>query len=217
MVRPAVLGCGLLVIAAVSAGCGGGYQAAVRQHARQFLGNGNPKILRIETVRDLGGNKEIVARLQGNFKLPPGNGPGCVGRCPSGPPPRYAWLSFGLGQASEMGGEAVTSASQLAAIDNAHRARPTFGIFPDFLDMAIQCAIPKGNSSGTFAGSCSTQFEMPFDHPRSIRFHEAWAFAPTSLGYRRQRADGGWIVSLDRSGHVRSIRRFGDLPPQLWK
>jgi hypothetical protein len=69
MLRCFVLACGLLSSGALLAGCGGGNQAAVRQEAKQLLGDGNPKILRIETVRDVGGNRQVVATLQGRFKL----------------------------------------------------------------------------------------------------------------------------------------------------
>ena len=210
MSRALVLACGLIVVAAVAAGCGRGYQGAIRQQAKQWFGDGNPKILRIESVRDLGGNKQIVATVEGHFKLPPGHGPR-----PSKPHPfHYAWLS--VSDPKGMAGEEATSASQIAAIDSAHRAKPVFSIFPYSLMTAIRCAIPRGNSSGTIDGTCSTHFDGPFDHPRSITFHEAWARAPAPWGTYPTKA-GGWIVYLDRNGHVRSVRRFGDLPPQLWK
>jgi hypothetical protein len=198
----------------LSAGCGSGTDAAVRQATKQWFGDGSPKILRVDTVHDLSGTKEIIATVEGRFKLRPHCVPGA--RCRAAPPFHYAWVSFSDPKGS--GGEAPTNASQIAAIDNAHSARPMFSILPDFLDTAIQCAIPKGISSRTIDGSCSTVVAAGrFDRPREIRFHEAWKFAPTSLGYRRQKADGGWIVSLDQNGRVQSIHQFGDLPPQLWK
>ena len=198
----------------------GGNQAAVQQEAKQLLSNGHPKILRIETVRDLAGNPVVIATLHGHFTFPPALGgpmlrPVAHARPHHSPPPTYVWLSFSRPEG--MSGFQPTSASEITAIDNAHSARPVFSIFPNSATTAIQCAIPKGNSSGMFAGSCSTTPVGSFSHPTEIRFHEAWSFAPTSLGYPHQKRDGGWIVSLDRNEQVQSIRQFGDLPPQLWK
>jgi hypothetical protein len=193
---------------------GGGYQAAVRQESKQVLSNGHPKILQIETVHDLGGNLLVIATLHGHFTFPPSDGP-CGEQCHHGSPPTYVWLSFS--QPPGMYGFQPTTPSQIAAIDNAHSAKPTFSIFPNSATTAIRCAIPRGNSFGTIAGSCSTAVEGTFHHVREIRFHEAWSFAPSPLGYSHQKRDGGWIVALDRNEHVRSIRQFGDLPPQLWK
>ena len=220
MLRRFVLACGLLFVGAVLAGCGGGNQAAVRQEAKQLLGDGHPKILRIETVRDVGGNRQIVATLQGNFKLPPAHGCGLVGPCRPSPPIHYAWLSFS--QPKGMTGLQTTSASQLTAIDNATSAKPMFGIFPAFTNPAIRCTIPRGNASGTIAGGCVTLFGTgsigPNAHVRWIKFRERWPFVKTRDGHwPRGQKTGGWIVALDRSERVRSIHVFGDLPPQLWK
>ncbi len=214
MSRALALASGLILVGLLSAGCGGGYQGAIRQGAKEWFGDGNPKILRIETVRDLGGNKQIVATIQGHFTLPPG-GSFTRRTRPSKPPPfHYAWLSFS--DPKGMAGEEATTASQIAAIDNAHGARPVLSIFPFTPLTAIRCVIPRGNSSATIDGRCSTHFSGPFDHPTSITFHEAWAFAQASWGTRATKG-GGWIVALDPHGHVRSVSRFGDLPPQLWK
>jgi hypothetical protein len=222
-VRRSLLTLMLLLVAGAAAGTalllrpwggGGGYPAAVQQEAKQVLRNGHPKILQIETVHDLGGNLLVIATLHGHFTFPSPNGP-CGEPCQEAPSPTYVWLSFS--QPPGMSGFEATTPSQIAAIDNAHGARPTFSIFPNSATTAIRCAIPRGNSSGTIAGSCSTAVEGTFNHVKEIRFHEAWSFAPSPLGYKHQKRDGGWIVALDRHQKVQSIRRFGDLPPQLWK
>lgn len=220
MLRCFVLACVLLPIGAALAGCGGGYQAAVRQESKQLLGDGHPKILRIETVRDVGGNRQVVATLQGHFKLPPAHGCGLVGPCRPSSPIHYAWLSFS--QPKDMTGIQTTSASQLAAIDAAKSAKPIFSIFPDFINPAIRCTIPRGNASGTIAGGCVTLFSTgsigPSAHVRQIKFRERWPFVKTRDGHwPRGEKTGGWIVTLNRNGRVHSIRVFGDLPPQLWK
>lgn len=195
---------------------GGGYRGVIRQESKRMLHDGNPKIVRIETVHDLAGNPVVIATLHGHFTVPPANVP-CAERCHHVPAPTasFAWLSFS--KPGDMSGFQTTTASQIAAIDTAHRTRPVFGIFPYSATTAIRCAIPRGTSSRTITGSCSTAVLGSFAHPTAIRFHEAWMFRPSNLGYEHQRRNGGWVVSLDRNGHVRSIRRIGDLPPQLWK
>jgi hypothetical protein len=218
MIGPFVLACALVLTGAVLAGCGDSAQQAVRQEAKQLLGDGHPKILRIETVRDVGGNRLVVATLKGHFKalrLSCGLGP-----CRPSPPISYAWLSFSVPK--DMSGIGTTSAAQLAAINNAKSAKSIFGIFPDFTHPAIRCAIPRGNSSGTIAGACITLFNTgtigPRAHVDSIKFRERWPFVPTRDGHwPRNEKTGGWIVTLDANEHVQSIRVIGSLPPQLWK
>ena len=218
MLHPFVLACAVILIGAVSAGCGGGVREEVLQESKQFLGDGHPKILRIETVHDVGGNRLVVATLEGHLKpLAVSCG---LGPCRPSPPISYAWLSFS--QPKDMSGFGTTSAAQLAAIDNARSAKSFFGIFPDFTNPAIRCAIPRGNSSGTIAGACITLFNTGAstsnDHVKSIEFRERWPFVPTRDGHwPRYEKTGGWIVTLDRNEHVRSIRVTGSVPPQLWK
>lgn len=141
------------------AGCGGGVQKTVRAEAKQFLGDGNPEILRIETIRNTGGTREVVARVHGHFKLSHAcmNPRGCPPHRPSAPV-TYAWLDFSASDPSALAGMQTTSATQLAAIDNARDANSELGIFPDFTSSAIRCDIPRGSSSGTVAGGCVTLF-----------------------------------------------------------
>jgi hypothetical protein len=216
MRRAFALAAGLVLVGTVSAGCGGGVRQEVLREAKQSLGDGHPRILRIETVRDVGGNRLVVATLEGHFK--PASSCG-LGPCRPSPPISYAWLSFSVPK--DMSGLGTTSAAQLAAISNARTAKPIFSIFPDFTQPAIRCAIPRGNSSGTIAGACITLFDagaIGVRHVRSIEFRERWPFVPTRDGHwPRNEKTGGWIVTLDRTEHVRSVRVTGALPPQLWK
>jgi hypothetical protein len=134
MLRRVAVGCVLILCGGMVPGCGGSLQQATRQEAKQFLGDGHPKILRIETVRDVGGNRLVVATVEGHFK--PLMGASCgLGPCRPSPPISYAWLSFS--QPKDMSGFGTTSASQIAAINNARSAKPIFGIFPDFTNPAI--------------------------------------------------------------------------------
>lgn len=203
MLRRFVLAGALVLVGAVVAGCGGGNRQAVRQEAKQLLGDGHPKILRVETVHDVGGNRLVVATLEGHFKP---MAPSCgLGPCRPSPSTSYAWLSFS--QPKGMSGFGTTSAAQVAAINNARSAKSIFSIFPDFTNPAIRCAIPRGNSSGTIAGACITLFDTGTvdsnSHVRSIRFRERWPFVPTRDGHwPHNEKTGGWIVILDRSEHV---------------
>lgn len=122
----------------------------------------------------------------------------------------------------DMSGIGTTSATQLAAINNARSAKSIFSIFLDFTHPAIRCAIPRGNSSGTIAGACIRFFNTGAidsnPHVQSIEFRERWPFVPTRDGHwPRNEKTGGWIVTLDRDEHGQSIRVTGALPPQLWK
>ena len=218
MTRSLLVACVLVLGGVLLTGCGNGLQKETRQEAKQLLGDGHPKILRIETVRDVGGNRQVVATLEGHFKLAPPHGCGLAGPCRPSRPVSYAWLSFS--QPKGMTGIQTTSAAQIAAIDNARSAKSLFSIFPDFTTTAIRCAVPRGNSSGTIAGGCITLFNTGAigadAHVKSILFRERWPFTQTRDGHwPRGSKVGGWIVSLDRTGHVQSIRVFGDRPPQL--
>jgi hypothetical protein len=222
MLRPLLLACVLVIGGGVVAGCGGGVQKNVRAVAKQFLGDGNPQILRVETVHDVGGNRLVIATVHGNFKLQGGcqNPRGCPRR--PAPSISYAWLNFSASDPKAMAGVQTTSAAQLAAIDNARNAKSVLGIFPDFTSPAIRCDIPRGSSSGTIEGGCVTLFNTGAigadAHIKWIKFRERWPFVETRDGHwPRWEKVGGWIVTLDRNERVQSIRVFGDMPPQLRK
>jgi hypothetical protein len=116
-----------------------------------------------------------------------------------------------------MQGIKTTSAAQLAAINNARSAKSVLNIFPDFTNFDIRCTIPRGNSSGTIAGACITLLNTgalgPNAHVKSIKFRERWPFNATHDArtghWARNEKTGGWIVTLDRNEHVRSIRVTG--------
>ena len=210
MPRSLVLACVLVVGTGLLAGCGGSsVQQVARQRAKQLLGDEHPKLLRVETVQNAGGTREAVVTMQGHFK------PQCsFGPCRTF---AYAWLDFSLSNPNDLQGFSATSASQLAAIDRASSANPLFGIFPDFSNSAIRCAIPRGRTGRTITGGCLMLFEKTKGVTR-IRFRERWPFVKTRDGHwPHGEKTGGWIVTLGRSGRLQSIRVFGDRPPQLWK
>lgn len=77
------LSCVLILCGGVVAGCGGSLQQSVRQEARQQLGDGHPKILRIETVRDVAGIRLVVATLEASLCYPVvGSDPAVLGLGP---------------------------------------------------------------------------------------------------------------------------------------
>jgi hypothetical protein len=210
MVRFFGVACVLALAGVALAGCGSGLQKEAQQVAKQFGGNGHVRILRIEKVEDAGGNRLVVATVEGRFKPPCHFGP-----CRKTPRTSYAWLEFSLSDPKSLSGFGITSAPQLAALTTAKSAKPFFGIFPDFTNPSIRCAIARGNSSDTIAGGCTTLFDP---HTRSVKFRERWPFAKTRDGHwPRGSKVGGWTVSFDRNGRIHSIRVYGDLPPQLWK
>jgi hypothetical protein len=184
-------------------------QTVAAQEAKQLLGDGHPKILRVETVQDVGGAREAVVTMQGHFK------PQCsFGPCRT---VSYVWLNFSLSNPKDLQGFLVTSASQLAAIDRAKSANPLFKIFPDFINPAIRCTIPRGHSGRTIAGGCVMNFEKTKGVTR-IKFRERWPFVKTRSGnWPSYERSGGWIVTIGRNGRLQSIRVTGHLPPQLWK
>ena len=223
MPRFLLLACVLVVGGGVLAGCGGGVQKTVREEAKQFLGDRNPQILRIETVRNTGGTREVVATVHGHFKLSHAcmNPRGCPPHRPS-PPVTYAWLDFSASDPKALAGMQTTSATQLTAIDNARNANSALGIFPDSTSSAIRCDIPRGSSSGTVAGGCITLFNRGAlganARIRSIEFRERWPLVATRDGHwPHGEKVGGWIVTLDGNERVRSIHVFGDMPLQLRK
>ena len=209
MVRFFGIACALLVSGFVLASCGGGVQNTARQEAEQLLGDGHPRLLRIETVEDAGGTREAVVTMQGHFR------PECsFGTCRAF---TYAWLDFSLSNPKDLQGFSATTASQLAAIDHAKSANPLFKIFPDFTNPSIRCAIPRGRSGKTLAGGCVMHFEKTGANTR-ITFRERWPFVKTRDGHwPHDEKTGGWIVTLDRNEHVQSTQAFGDVPPQLSK
>ena len=206
------IACVLVLGGFVLAGCGSSLDKEVRQESKQLLGNGNPKILRIEKVENAGGTHLAVVTIRGHF-TPTGS---CgLGPCRKPPRTSYAWLEFSLSDPKALSGFGITTASELAAINSAKRAKAVFSIFPDFTNPSIRCAIPRANSSARIAGGCTTLYDP---HIRSVTFRERWPFAKTRDGHWPQGSKvGGWVVILDRHNHVQSIQAYGDLPPQVWK
>jgi hypothetical protein len=168
----------------------------IRRLCFQHLsGGGHPKVIRVERVQDSGGADLAVALVRGNFTLPMS--------CGLGPGPcrpqhaHYFTLAFSP-RHPDSWSSGLTTVAELAAVAEARKARPLFGIFPDFAYFSIRCAIPRGGSHpGTIAGLCHTSYE-PLDHGRvAVAFGEKWPLA--SNGYTPQQTSARWVVTLNRA------------------
>lgn len=215
MFRPLVIAIAVVFGGGVVAGCGGAsLDQVARRESQQFLGDGHPRLIRVEVVRDVSGTREAVVTMQGRFKPPCLTGP-CSTR-----PSSYAVLDFSLGSPGTTWGFWIPTSSQLAAIAQARSTRPLFRIFPDFMNFAVRCSIPRGGRhSGTIAGVCLTDaYSAPTTRVRQVKFLEHWPLAGSRSGnWPSYEKGGGWIVTLGSRGRVRSIRETGHPPPQLWK
>jgi hypothetical protein len=219
MLRALVVACALILCGSSEAGCGGlSLQRVARQDSKDLLGDPHPRVMRIETVRIVNGTREAVITLQGHFKIRTECLPlaSSQKQCHPFSHPRYAVLDFSLPNPKDSQGFWIPAHAQLTAITRARGARPLFSIFPDFMNFTVRCDIPRGgSSSGTIAGTCSTDTDSS-NHAMRVRFIERWPRASRRDGsWPAYEKSGGWIVTLERSGRVRSIRVTGHLPPQL--
>jgi hypothetical protein len=197
------------LVCATAGSAGSSLENAARHYAGQVLGDPHPRLTRIETVRVVDGHRMAVIQMRGRFtfiSLGPAGG-----RFHS----HYAVMEIAL-PSRDIAGYWGSSAGEIAAITGARRASPLLRIFPDFFNERVLCSIPRGGtSSGTVAGTCSTEVVPGQRHGwiRQIEFAERWPLSQRS-GTRNM---SGWIVTLDRHGHVRSVHRTGKTPPQLWR
>jgi hypothetical protein len=183
-----------------------------------MLGDPHARVVRVETVRIVNGTREAVVRMKGHFTVEP-DCPALIGkkasRCHT-IHSRYAVLDFSLSNPRDSQGYWIPARSQLAAITRARDARPSFSIFPDFLNDTIQCDIPRGGTSKTIAGTCSTNTDMSGQAIR-VTFIERWPRASRPDGsWPSYEKSGGWTVTVTRAGRIRSIHLAGHhLPLQL--
>lgn len=206
----------VLAVAALAAGCGSaGWQASADQLGRTW-GDPHPTIVRLETEQLATGTQAEVMQLRGHFRLDgtcPSRKPGSPGlKCPG-----VVHLDTVVGAVNAHDRKFIESgndntAAELAAFARARTARPMFRIFPEFSDPLAQCAIP-GFGGRTIAGTCTTRAYGARGGGTEVALVEHWPLN----GSKNRPYSGGWIVTVARSGRTISIRRTGDLPPQLWK
>lgn len=208
----------LLSVAALAAGCGSaGLQASADQLGSTW-GDPHPTIVRSEAVPLATGTEADVMQLHGHFRFSPSCIGGPVSRHGHRKCPGVVHLDTLVGavnahnhQLIEVGND--NTAAELEAFAQARDARPMFRIFPEFSDPLVQCRIP-GYGGRTITGTCTTRVADGRRHGGAIAVAllEHWPLN----GSKNRPYSGGWIVTITPSGHVVSIRRTGDLPPQLW-
>jgi hypothetical protein len=209
-----------LLLCLVAAGCGAtGWQSSAAQLGR-IWGDPHPTIVRMESVQLATGTQAEVMQLRGHFSFRPS----CFAvkfpgrhhrpRCPG-----VVHLDTVVGAVDahdhkliEAGND--NTAAELAAFARARDARPMFRIFPEFSDPLVQCAIP-GYGGRTITGTCTTRVARgsPKTGAVDVALVEHWPLTRSS----NRPYSGGWIVAVSRSGRILSVRRTGDLPPQLWR
>jgi hypothetical protein len=204
----------ILAVCVFSAGCGGtSLRTIARADAKKYLGNPNPQLLSIETVRLENGDQHVVVRMKGNFTLMlPSCGP-FVARVHRNchPSAHYAVIEFSASDPAGPAGFWNSYASEENAVSVARRD-PRFRIFPDFGELLVRCAIP-GSWGGSVSGTCSTRggFLPRRDFGR-VEFTEHWPLSrPGGTRFHTT-----WTVKVSRSGRILSVQHRGDLPPQLW-
>jgi hypothetical protein len=193
----------------LAAGFGGSWLEAVAHQKAKHFGDPHAVITKIETVRLSGARRGhqrwAMVQLKSHHDFRVGcirPGPGLARSC------RARYLEVGVDLSNHVAGLVWgMTQSQVSAVTTARRARRQFRIFPDTAGLYLSCAIPRrGSPSGrTLKGTCSTVV-APSATVRKVKFVESWG--------RSQQA--GWVVTLGRSGRVRSIRVTGH-PPQLRK
>jgi hypothetical protein len=200
----------LVACACLVAGCGG---AALEAKARKVAGDPHAVVLHTETVRTLNGLPMTLVLLK-----PSGStGLGCIealsytGSSLTPGCPRTSYEAVGLNPTTHAyAGDWEIDKAVLAAIDRAKATSPRFKVFPDIDQLTIRCTIPGVSARHTLPGMCAITVLLPRKHVGCVAFSEAWRARPASkLSIR------GWIVRLDRTGHVQSTRMTAH-PPQPW-
>jgi len=217
MLRGTTTAAVLVAASALVAGCGSaGWQASANQIGRGW-GDAHPAIVRSEAVELVNGTQAEIIQLRGHFRLTPTCTPvmpPAHRRCPG-----VVHLDTVIGAVDahthafiESGND--NTAMQLAAFARATRARPLFSIFPEFSSPLVRCEIPSLHGS-TIPGTCTTNVvgRRTTSWPIAVALLEHWPLA----GAKNRPFSGGWIVTVARSGRILSVRRTGDLPPQLWR
>lgn len=190
-------------------------EAVARREAR-YKGDAHATITHVERVRlpdaDPAHRRWIMIQLKSRRAFDvgcPSSRPGPQGGCGA------HYLEIGVRPGDDQFGLMWgLTASEVSAIARARRASRSLRIFPDTPALHIRCTIPRGGprlpTSRSITGTCTTVVE-PSNHVRRVTFYEDFRLTPHSPSN-----EAGWVVKLDRSGRVRSIREIGQ-PPQLWR
>jgi hypothetical protein len=191
----------LAAMAFGAVGCGGTTATAVALHQARDYGGTQARALRVERWRIANGDAVDVVLVRARF-CGTKNGytaPRIHGRCV----PQEVYFATRPGAKAGFSDFLAHGHAQLAAA--AWKARPAFRIFPRFPNLLVRCQIPRGGG-GTVAGLC----EAKLYRSRGIAFLEHWPLSRP----QGQRNTAGWVVTLDRSDRVVSVRQTGSTPPQ---
>ena len=201
---------GTLVLVACACLVGG---SALDAKARKVAGDPHAVVLHTETVRTLNGLPLTLVLLKPGGK----NGLGCVdAQSLSGGSlipgcPRSTYEAVGLNPTTHTyAGDWEIDKAALTAIDRAKATSPRFKIFPGVDQVTIRCAIPGVSPADALPGMCAITVLLPREHVGCVAFSEAWRVSPASRLRTR-----GWVVRLDRNGHVESTVVTAH-PPQPW-
>jgi hypothetical protein len=199
--KRALTAASLTAMVFAAAGCGATTPATVALRQARDSGGTQARALRVERWRIANGDAVDVVLVRARF-CGTKNGftaPRIHGRCV----PQEVYFATRPGAKGGFAAFLAHGDAQRAAA--AWKARPVFRIFPDFPDLLVRCKIPRGGG-GTVKGLC----EAKLDGDRAVAFLEHWPLSKPS----GRRNTAGWIVTLDRSDRVVSVRETGSTPPQ---
>jgi hypothetical protein len=209
MVRALAAG---LVLAAIAAGCGGTSVTQAGLHAARESGGADPSVTRIERVRTATGDAVDVVLVRAKFCASDGENGASIPSPSGGCGPNYAWFQF-TPKDHKIGFSTFLPHGAVEAVAEARRSVSVLSTFSDIPGLLARCRIPRGGSrGGTIAGLCQSKVPGTLDDGDTrAQFLENWPLSrPQS-----SRNTSGWIVTLDRQGHVRSVHTTGQTPPQL--
>jgi hypothetical protein len=202
-----------LVLVAVAAGCGGTTVTEAGLNAARESGGSEPRVTRIEHVREPGGEPMDVVLVRAKYCATGGNGasiPSPGGGCG----PNYAWFSISPESHKVAGISTFLPAGAVEAVEEARGSDSVLRPFSAIPGLLARCRIPRGGTTGgTIGGLCQSRNLAPLHGGESrVEFIEHWPLAKP----HGSRHTGGWIVILDRNG-VRGVDMTGRTPPQLWR
>lgn len=202
----------LIAAAGMAAGCGSASWQASADKVGGEWGDSHPTIVRQQAVRLAPGTEAEIMQLRGHFRLSPTCG-AVLGqaKCPSVVHLDTVVLAVNARDHELIEAGNDNTAPELAAFARAREARPMFRIFPEFSSPLVQCAIPSFGGR-TVRGTCRTGVARTTRGEIEVALLEHWPLD----GQTFRPYSGGWIVTVARSGRIFSVRRTGDLPPQLW-
>jgi hypothetical protein len=201
-----------LVLTVVAAGCGGTTVTQAGLHAAHESGGAQASVTRIERVQVASGAPVDVVLVRAKYCAGEGeNGasiPSPGGACGF----NYAWFQV-TAEDHEIGFSTFLPHGAVEAVTEARRSVPVLRTFSEIPGLLARCKIPRGGPrSGTIVGLCqSNALSTLHNGDTRAEFLEHW---PLSKPHGA-RNTSGWIVTLDRQGHVRAVHTTGPTPPQL--